>query len=42
MTGSAPSVVAEVGDAVRALVRTASAAGLTQDEAVALMKNEWS
>ncbi len=42
VTGTAPSLIAEVGDAVRALVRTASAAGMTQEETVAYVEKEWS
>lgn len=42
VTGSAPSLLAEVGDAVRTLVRTAATAGMTHEETVALVTKEWS
>ena len=42
VTGAQPSVLVEVGEAVRTLVRAATAAGLSRQEAVSLVRKEWS
>ena len=42
VTGTQPTALVEVGEAVRALVRAATAAGLSRHEAVTLVTKEWS
>lgn len=42
VTGTQPTVLAEVGEAVRTLVRAAAAAGLSHQETVSLIGKEWS
>ena len=42
VTATQPSALVEVGEAVRALVRAATAAGLSRHEAITLVTKEWS
>lgn len=42
VTGAQPTALVEVGEAVRALVRAAATAGLSQQETVSLVTKEWS
>jgi GntR family transcriptional regulator len=42
VTGTQPTALVEVGDAVRALVRAATTAGLSRQETVSLVTKEWS
>src|SRR5215207_3072759 len=42
VTGTQPTALVEVGEAVRALVRAASSAGLSHQETVSLVSKEWS
>jgi DNA-binding transcriptional regulator YhcF (GntR family) len=42
VTAHQPTALVEVGDAVRALVRAAAAAGLSRQETVSLVTKEWS
>ena len=42
VTGTQPTALVEVGEAVRALVRAASSAGLSHQETVSLVTKEWS
>jgi DNA-binding transcriptional regulator YhcF (GntR family) len=41
VTGTQPTALVEVGEAVRALVRAAASAGLTREETVTMVANEW-
>jgi|SRR5690349_6766563 GntR family transcriptional regulator len=41
VTGTQPTVLVEVGEAVRELVRAAGAAGLTHQETQAMVTKEW-
>jgi DNA-binding transcriptional regulator YhcF (GntR family) len=42
VTGTQPHLLVEAGEAARALVRAAAAAGLNQQETVGLVRKEWS
>jgi DNA-binding transcriptional regulator YhcF (GntR family) len=42
VTGTQPTAMVEVGEAVRALVRAATTAGLSRQETVSLVTKEWS
>jgi GntR family transcriptional regulator len=42
VTGAQPTALVEVGEAVRALVRAATTAGLSRQETVSLVTKEWS
>jgi DNA-binding transcriptional regulator YhcF (GntR family) len=42
VTAHQPTALVEVGDAVRALVRAAAAAGFSRQEIVSLVTKEWS